>query len=101
MSTREHVRGSQRISLEQLTRYNRALQGKLVQEVIITAHGHGNIMAVARGSQLGSIQVGTRSGSQVIRTYGDVSASNIMLRMTGNLTITAVSVKVINSHQAW
>lgn len=103
MSTYERVRGSQRLSLEQLVGYNRALQGQLIQEVTIQAQGQGSIIAVARGQQLGSISVGSRSGMQTIRLYGDVVASDILLRMTGNMTVTSVQVKVARQYnsQVW
>lgn len=86
--------GSQRLSLSQLIGRPRVDMHAPVKKLVIDVAGHGNIMVNATGGRIGSIIAAGRYGSafETIHVGGSTSISQMMLRISGRVTIKSVKV---------
>jgi len=86
--------GSQRMSLTQLIGRPRVDMNAPVKKLVIDVAGHGNIMVNATGGRIGSIIAAGRYGSafETIHVDGSASINQMMLRISGRVTIKSVKV---------
>lgn len=92
--------GSQRVSLAQILGRPRIDMNAPVQKLIINTQGHGNIMVNAGAMRLGSIIAGGRYGSmnETVHVNGSASVNDIMMRVSGRLTIKSITVELGHSN---
>jgi hypothetical protein len=100
VSLNQSFMGSQRVSLAQILGRPRIDMNAPVNKLIINTQGHGNIMLNAGGMRLGSIIAGGRYGSmnETVHVNGSASVNDIMMRVSGRLTIKSITVELGHSN---
>lgn len=87
--------GSQRVSLSQLIGFQRVNMNAPIRKLIIEVQGRGNVMVNGGGMRLGSITAFDRysHGGDTIHVNGAASAQDIMMRVSGQLTIKKITIQ--------
>jgi hypothetical protein len=88
--------GSQLVKLTQLIANPRINMNAPVKKLIIDVAGHGNVMINGAGMRLGSIIAGGGYGSlgESVHVNGAASANDIMMRISGRVTIKSITVEL-------